>query len=85
MSAPKSLLGNYSVNKHTNFGNRRDPSLLELNLSLLDRVRRLEAEQHLMTQAFNELRRRIDIGDKSPALTASAVAAVNLRPPVSER
>ena len=54
--------------------------MVELNMSLVERVRRLEAEQQLMTQAFNDLVRRID-SKKSPSLTASAVA-VDLRPPM---
>ncbi len=58
--------------------------MLELKPSLVDRVLRLEEEQRLMTQAFNDLRKRID-SDKPLFQTASAVAAVDLRPPVAER
>ena len=58
--------------------------MLELKISLLDRVRRLEEEQRLMTQAFNDLRKRIDC-EKPLFQTASAVAAVDLSPPMSAR
>ena len=57
--------------------------MLESKPSLLDRVRRLEEEQRLMTQAFNDLRKRID-SEKPLFQTGSAVAR-DLRPPMSER
>ena len=70
-----------------------EQQLTLLELTLLDRVRHLEAEQPLMAQALNELRWRKDIIDKQmPAETGLAEhlanwsrKGLNLRPPVSAR
>ena len=56
--------------------------MVELNTSLLDRVRRLEEEQRLMTQAFNNLLRRIS-NEKPLFQTGSAAPAVDQGPPIS--